>query len=107
MRAGLFHAARPRTRTDPWLGRSCPVASCNSVDLPAPLGPSRPVTPAGTRSVSLFRPMTLPYHFDTPSNSMIGVMVIHHEAHEPHEKKNSNSILVSLLFVWFVCFVVS
>ena len=42
---GLFQARWPRTRTSPWLGRSWPVASCRSVLLPAPLGPSRPVTP--------------------------------------------------------------
>ena len=49
------------------------MASCSSVDLPAPFGPSSPVTPGGIRTVSLFRPITLPYHLETPSNSTTGV----------------------------------
>ena len=36
-----------------------------NVDLPAPLGPSRPVMPGGTDTVTSLRPMTWPYHFDT------------------------------------------
>src|SRR3954447_5016688 len=104
--AGLSQTSRPRTRTVPWLGRSCPVASCRSVDLPAPLGPSRPVTPAGMCSVSLFSPMTFPYHLETPSNAMIGVIsFFHHETHERHEIKELRVFLASH-FVSFVCFVV-
>ena len=51
----------------PWLGLSCPVISFMNVDLPAPLGPSRPVIPGGIDTVTLFRPLTCPYHLDTPS----------------------------------------
>ena len=35
------------------------------VDLPAPFGPSRPVMPGGTLTVTSFRPITWPYHFET------------------------------------------
>ena len=48
----------------PLLGLSWPVMSFMNVDLPAPFGPSRPVMPGGTVSVTSFRPMTCPYHFD-------------------------------------------
>ncbi len=51
----------------PLLGWSCPVISFMNVDLPAPLGPSRPVMPGGTFTVTSFRPITCPYHFDTCS----------------------------------------
>src|SRR6266540_4898693 len=37
------------------------------VDLPAPLEPSRPVTPGGTDTLTSFRPITCPYHFETCS----------------------------------------
>ena len=65
----------PAPAPSPWLGRSWPVASCNSVLLPDPFGPSRPVTPAGSRSDRLFRPITWPYHFDTERNSMTAGLV--------------------------------
>src|SRR5689334_20932792 len=42
-----------------------------NVDLPAPLGPSNPVIPAGTVTVTSFRPDTWPYHFDRCSVVMI------------------------------------
>ena len=48
----------------PLLGLSWPVTSFMNVDLPAPLGPSSPVMPAGTVTDTSFRPMTCPYHFD-------------------------------------------
>ena len=38
--------------------------SLSSVDLPAPLGPSSPVTPGGTVTLTSFSPITWPYHFD-------------------------------------------
>src|SRR5438445_62229 len=47
-----------------------------NVDLPAPFGPSSPVTPGGTVTVTSFRPMTWPYHFETCSAVTIGVIVL-------------------------------
>ena len=38
-----------------------------NVDLPAPFGPSSPVMPGGTFTVTSFKPMTCPYHFETCS----------------------------------------
>ena len=40
------------------------------VDFPAPFGPSSPVMPGDTSSVTSFRPMTWPYHFETWSALM-------------------------------------
>jgi hypothetical protein len=56
------------------LGLSWPVISFMNVDLPAPFGPSRPVMPAGTDTVTSFRPDTWPYHFDRCSASMIAAI---------------------------------
>ena len=53
------HADRARCS-----GASCPVTSFMNVDLPAPLGPSRPVTPRGIATLTSFRPDTSPYHFE-------------------------------------------
>ena len=43
--AGLRKGASPKMRTSPPEGGSRPESSCSSEDLPAPLGPSRPVMP--------------------------------------------------------------
>src|SRR5215207_7694384 len=43
-----------------------------NVDLPAPFGPSRPVMPGGTLTVTSFRPITWPYHLETCSAVTIG-----------------------------------
>ena len=61
---GLPQTGSPSTVMDPLLGLSCPVSSFSSVDLPAPFGPSRPVMPGGMDTLTSFRPMTWPYHFD-------------------------------------------
>src|SRR5688572_26769497 len=65
--AGLPQIGSPSTRIVPWLGLSWPVINFMNVDLPAPLGPSSPVMPGGIETVTLLRPLTCPYHFDTPS----------------------------------------
>src|SRR5687767_13485526 len=65
--AGLPQIGSPSTRIAPWLGLSWPVINFMNVDLPAPLGPSSPVMPGGIETVTLLRPLTCPYHFDTPS----------------------------------------
>jgi hypothetical protein len=57
----------------PWLGLSCPVINFMKVDLPAPLGPSRPVMPPGIETVTLLRPLTCPYHLETASAWTRGV----------------------------------
>jgi hypothetical protein len=62
---GLPHTGSPRIFIVPLLGLSCPVISLRSVDLPAPFGPSRPVTPAPMVMVTSLIPITWPYHFDT------------------------------------------
>ena len=51
-----------------------------NVDLPAPFGPSRPVTPGGTFTLTSLRPMTCPYHFETCSAVTIGALT-HGHAH--------------------------
>jgi hypothetical protein len=63
--AGLPQIGSPRTWISPLLGLSCPVMSFMNVDLPAPFGPSRPVMPGPTDTVTSLRPMTCPYHFDS------------------------------------------
>ena len=54
--AGLPQIGSPSTRIAPLLGLSCPVISFMNVDLPAPFGPSRPVMPGGTMTVTSLRP---------------------------------------------------
>ena len=61
---GLPQIGSPSTRIVPWLGFSCPVISFMKVLLPAPFGPSRPVTPGGMATVTSLRPLTWPYHLD-------------------------------------------
>src|SRR6059058_1280061 len=46
-----------------------------NVDLPAPFGPSRPVTPGGTDTLTSLRPMTCPYHFETCSAVTMAVVL--------------------------------
>ena len=64
--SGEPQAGRPRRRTSPWLGRSCPAASFRNVDLPAPFGPRRPTTPGGIETVTSLRAMTGPYQREAP-----------------------------------------
>ena len=47
--SGEPQAGSPSSFTSPWLGASWPAASLRNVDLPAPFGPRRPVTPGGDR----------------------------------------------------------
>src|SRR5438270_7474834 len=47
-----------------------------NVDLPAPFGPSSPVTPGGTDTLTSLRPMTWPYHLETCSAVTIAVIVL-------------------------------
>src|SRR4026207_2453049 len=54
-----------------------------NVDLPAPFGPRRPVMPDGTDTLTSFRPMTCPYHFDTRAAATIGAVVAPVQQHHP------------------------
>src|SRR6185503_7685049 len=74
--AGLPQIGSPRIRTVPLLGLSWPVISFMNVDLPAPLGPSKPVMPGGTATVTSLSPDTCPYHFDRCSAAIIGVSAL-------------------------------
>src|SRR4051812_37306921 len=71
--SGFPQIGSPRTLIEPLLGLSCPVISFMNVLLPAPFGPSRPVTPGGTLTVMSLRPLTCPYHLDSFSAATIGV----------------------------------
>ena len=71
--AVLDHGSMPNSRTLPWLGFSRPIRSLNRVDLPAPLGPSTPVTPPSMARETSLRPMTCPYHFEAWSTKTAGV----------------------------------
>src|SRR5262245_26038978 len=69
---GLPHTGSPRILTVPLLGLSWPVMSLSSVDLPAPFGPSSPVTPLPIVMVMSLSPITCPYHFDRFSAATTG-----------------------------------
>ena len=87
---GFPQIGSPSTFTSPLLGCSWPVMSFMNVLLPAPFGPSSPVIPGGTVTVTSFRPMTWPYHFDTCSALSIGRRSRHHlhAAHAPLEHRD-------------------
>ena len=69
------NAAWPAMRTTPADGASRPAIRWRSVDLPAPLGPSRPVTPGPSANVMSLTATTLPYQRETCSSSMAGARV--------------------------------
>ena len=71
--SGRFQAVAPSTRTRPADGASRPAMRCRSVDLPAPLGPSSPVTPAPRANEMSLTATTLPYQRETWSTSSAGV----------------------------------
>ncbi len=50
-------------------GARKPAIMLISVDLPAPFGPSRPVTPASRRMVTSLTATTLPYQRETCASS--------------------------------------
>ena len=49
-----------------------PAIMCMIVDLPAPFGPSRPVTPGSMDMVTSLTATTLPYQRDTLRSSIVG-----------------------------------
>jgi len=70
--SGEPQAGRPSSFTSPWLGWSCPAASLRKVDLPAPFGPSKPVTPGGTSVVTSLSAITGPYQREARLSSSTG-----------------------------------
>ncbi len=56
-------------RTVPWLTPTSPVIARISVVLPAPLGPSRPVTPGPNEQLSSDSATFGPNHTDTSTTS--------------------------------------
>ncbi len=67
--AGSACGSRPSTRTVPWLGRVAPASSCSAVDFPAPLCPSRPVTPAPSAKLTSDSATVSANHLLTPVSS--------------------------------------
>src|SRR3954471_16274567 len=57
--------SRPSIRTVPWLTPTRPVIARISVVLPAPFGPSNPVTPGPNEQLSSDRATLGPNHTDT------------------------------------------
>ena len=70
--SGRCQALPPATMTSPEDGRRKPDIMCSSVDLPAPFGPSRPVTPGPRSKEMSFTATTLPYQRETERSSMAG-----------------------------------
>ena len=64
--------SRPSTRTVPWLTPVSPAMARISVVLPAPFGPSRPVTPGPNEQLSSDRATFWPNHTDTPPTTTLG-----------------------------------
>ena len=62
-----------RRRTRPWLTPIVPVIARISVVLPAPLGPSSPVTPGPNEQLSSDSATLAPNHTETSSTSTVGV----------------------------------
>ena len=61
----------PPTVISPRDGARKPAIMCSSVDLPAPFGPSRPVTPGPMLIVMSLTATTLPYQRDTLRSSIV------------------------------------
>ena len=64
--------SRPSTRTAPWLTPSIPVIARISVVLPAPFGPSSPVTPGPNEQLNSDSATFGPNHTDTSLISTVG-----------------------------------
>ena len=70
--SGRRQASAPSTRTRPADGARSPAMRWSSVDLPAPFGPSRPVTPGPRPNEMSLTATTLPYQRETWSTSRAG-----------------------------------
>src|SRR5580698_6705244 len=69
--SGLCQLRSPATVSSPRDGGRKPAIICMIVDLPAPFGPSRPVTPGPTDIVMSLTATTLPYQRDTLVSSIL------------------------------------
>src|SRR5690606_25717941 len=67
----FFHTLVPSRVTVPLEGARNPAIRWRSVDLPAPLGPSRPVTPGPIVMVTSLTATTLPYQRETWESSIL------------------------------------
>jgi hypothetical protein len=67
----LRQVGTPSMLTLPEDGARKPAIIEITVDLPAPLGPSRPVTPGPMVIDTSFTATTLPNHRDTPSITIV------------------------------------
>ena len=70
--SGDLRGLRPKMRTWPLLGVENPAHSLRVVDLPAPLCPSRPMTPPPAVNETSASATVSPYQRDTPANSIAG-----------------------------------
>src|SRR5215467_6497188 len=68
--SGWCHVGSPSSVTVPCDGGRNPAIMCSTVVLPAPFGPSRPVTPGPSAIVTSLTATTLPYHRDTAARSI-------------------------------------
>ena len=68
--SGFSQLGFPATVSVPLDGARKPEIMCRIVDLPAPFGPSRPVTPGPTDIVMSLTATTLPYQRLTLDRSM-------------------------------------
>src|SRR3954464_7022837 len=66
---GLRQVGAPSTVTVPFEGDRKPAIMCSTVVLPAPFGPSRPVTPGCRAMLMSLTATTLPYQRETFCNS--------------------------------------
>src|ERR1700680_1407282 len=73
---GWCQVAVPPMATSPRDGARNPAIRCSRVDFPAPLGPSRPVTPWLMVIVMSLIATTFPYHRETLRNSMSLMLVL-------------------------------
>ena len=69
--SGLCQLGAPPTVSSPRDGARNPAIMCSMVDLPAPFGPSRPVTPGPIVIVMSLTATTLPYQRETLRSSIV------------------------------------
>src|SRR6266581_3370366 len=69
--SGLRQLGVPPTVSSPRDGSRKPAIRCSRVDLPAPFGPSSPVTPGPMVIVMSLTATTLPYQRDTLRSSTV------------------------------------
>src|SRR5215210_5005327 len=71
--SGLPRAGPPRIEIEPVDIDSRPVIILSMVDLPAPFGPSKAVTPRPTPKVTSETATISPYHFETRVRMIVGL----------------------------------